>query len=173
MGALFSSTTSPDPTAWVETQLGKLAWTRGRVAEAESHYRTALSVFPGYVYALEQLALVQEAKGRHRAARSLARRAADVLPLPQTVATLGDLYARHGRPRAAHQQYALVDVIQRLLVANGVRTDLEIAQFDADHGVRLGRALAAARNARRARQGKEPLDVDAEVERRLRDLAEG
>ena len=123
------------------------------------HYRTALSIFPGYVYALEPLALVQEARGRHRAALSLARRAADVLPLPQTVATLGDLYARHGHRRAAQRQYALVDVIRRLLAANGVRTDLEIAQFDADHGVRLGRALAAARQARRARPSIDGNDV--------------
>ena len=70
--------------------------------EAESHYRAALSIFPGYVYALEPLALVEEARGRHRAAISLARRAADALPLPQSVATLGDLYARrgHAAPRS-------------------------------------------------------------------------
>ena len=108
---------------------------------------------------MEPLALVQEAKGRHRDALSLAQRAAQALPLPQTVATVGDLYARHGRPRAARQQYALVDVIQRLLAANGVRTDLEIAQFDADHGVRIGRALAAARQARRARPSIDGDDV--------------
>ena len=40
-----------------------------------------------------------------------------------------------------------------------MRTDLEIAQFDADHGVRLGRALAAARQARRARPSIDGDDV--------------
>jgi tetratricopeptide (TPR) repeat protein len=157
--ALDAAGGQPEPTAWVETQLGKLAWSRGRAGEAESHYRAALSVFPGYVYALEPLALVQEAKGRHRAALSLARRAAQALPLPQTVATLGDLYARHGRARAAARQYALLGAIERLLIANGVRTDLEAAQFDADHGVRLGRALEAARQARRARPSIDGDDV--------------
>jgi tetratricopeptide (TPR) repeat protein len=157
--ALDAAGGQPEPTAWVETHLGKLAWSRGRLAEAESHYRAALSIFPGYVYALEPLALVQEAKGRHRAALSLARRAAEALPLPQTVATLGDLYALHGHSRAAKRQFALVGVIQRLLVANGVRTDLEIAQFDADHGVTLGRALRAARTARRARPSIDGDDV--------------
>jgi tetratricopeptide (TPR) repeat protein len=157
--ALDAAGGQPEPTAWVETQLGKLAWSRGRAREAESHYRAALSVFPGYVHALEPLALVQEAKGNHRAALSLARRAAQALPLPQTVATLGDLYARHGRGRAAARQYALVGAIERLLIANGVRTDLEAAQFDADHGVRLGRALEAARQARRARPSIDGDDV--------------
>jgi tetratricopeptide (TPR) repeat protein len=157
--ALDAAGGQPEPTAWVETQLGKLAWSRGRVGEAESHYRAALSIFPGYVYALEPLALVQEAKGNRRAALSLARRAAQALPLPQTVATLGDLYARHGRASAAARQYALVGAIERLLIANGVRTDLEAAQFDADHGVRLGRALEAARQARRARPSIDGDDV--------------
>jgi tetratricopeptide (TPR) repeat protein len=157
--ALDAAGGQPEPTAWVETQLGKLAWSRGRVGEAESHYRAALSIFPGYVYALEPLALVQEAKGNRRAALSLARRAARALPLPQAVATLGDLYARHGRARAAARQYALVGAIERLLIANGVRTDLEAAQFDADHGVRLGRALEAARQARRARPSIDGDDV--------------
>jgi tetratricopeptide (TPR) repeat protein len=170
--ALDAAGGQPEPTAWVETQLGKLAWSRGRVREAESHFRAALSIFPGYVYALEPLAIVQEAKGRHRAALSLARRAAEALPLPQTVATLGDLYARHGHSRAAKQQYALVGVIQRLLVTNGVRTDLEIAQFDADHGVRLGRALAAARQARRARPSIDGDDVLAWALERNRHCAE-
>jgi tetratricopeptide (TPR) repeat protein len=157
--ALDAAGGQPEPTAWVQTQLGKLAWSRGRLREAEAHYRAALAVFPGYVYTLEPLALAEEAKGNRRAALSLARRAADVLPLPQTVATLGDLYARHGRARAADRQYALVGAIERLLTANGVRTDLEAALFDADHGVRFGRALATARQARRARPSIDGDDV--------------
>ena len=35
------------------------------------------------------------------------------------------------------------------------------------------RQMLQARNARRIRQGREPLDVEAEVQRRLRDLADG
>jgi tetratricopeptide (TPR) repeat protein len=157
--ALDAAGGQPEPTAWVETQLGKLAWSRGRLVEAERRFRAATSVFPGYVYALEPLALVEEAKGHHRAAVSLARRAAQVLPLPQTVATLGDLYALHSRDRDAAQQYALVGAIERLLAANGVRTDLEAALFDVDHDVRIGRAVALARQAQRARPSIDGDDV--------------
>ena len=157
--ALDAAGGQPEPTAWTHTQLGKLAWSHGRLDEAERHYRAALAVLPGYVYALEPLALVEEAKGRHARAIRLARRAAQTLPLPQSVATLGDLYARVGKERSAQGQYALVGVIERLLVANGVSTDLETALFDVDHGVHLGRALALARQAQRARPSIDGDDV--------------
>jgi tetratricopeptide (TPR) repeat protein len=157
--ALDAAGSQPEPTAWVHTQLGKLAWSHGRLDDAERHYRAALAAFPGYAYALEPLALVEEAKGRHARAISFAARAAQALPVPQSVATLGDLYAHAGRRRAASEQYALVGVIERLLVANGVRTDLETALFDVDHGVHLGRALALARQAQRARPSIDGDDV--------------
>jgi tetratricopeptide (TPR) repeat protein len=157
--ALEAAGGQPEPTAWVRTQLGKLAWSRGRLNEAGAHYSAAMSVFPGYVYALEPLALVEEAKGNRERALLLARRAAEALPLAQSVATLGDLYTRRGNRRAAEQQYALVGAIERLLIANGVRTDLETALFDVDHGVRLGRALALARQAQRARPSIDGDDV--------------
>ena len=43
------------------------------------------------------------------------------------------MYARTGRQRLARQEYELIGVIERLLRANGVKTDLETALFDADH----------------------------------------
>ena len=157
--ALDAAGGEPEPTAWTRTQLGKLAWSHGRVDEAERQFRAALAIFPGYVYALEPLALVEEAKGHPARAIALARQAAEVLPLPQSVATLGDLLARHGHRRAARRQYALVGVIERLLVANGVRTELETALFDVDHGVRLERALTLARDAHVVRPSVESDDV--------------
>jgi tetratricopeptide (TPR) repeat protein len=157
--ALDAAGGQPEPTAWVHTQLGKLAWSHGRLDAAATHFRAAMRIFPGYVYALEPLALVEQATGHHTRAISLATRAAQSLPLPQTVATLGDLYARNGSERAAARQYDLVSAIERLLVANGVRTDLETALFDVDHGLRMPRALALARHAHRARPSIDGDDV--------------
>jgi tetratricopeptide (TPR) repeat protein len=157
--ALDSAGGEPEPSAWTRTQLGKLAWAHGRVDAAERHFRAALAIFPGYVYALEPLALVEEAKGHPARAISLAQRAADVLPLPQSVATLGDLFAQHGHRRAAQRQYALVGAIERLLVANGVRAELETALFDVDHGVNVKRALRLARRAHTVRPSIDADDV--------------
>jgi len=75
------------------------------------------------------------------------------------VGLLGDLYASVGDRTQARRQYALIGVIQRLLVANGVKTDLETALFDVDHGVRLRHALALARLARADRPSIDGDDV--------------
>jgi len=50
-------------------------------------------------------------------------------------------------------------VIDRLLRANGVRTDLEIALFRADHGVALPWTLALARRAQQPRPSIDGDDV--------------
>ena len=57
------------------------------------------------------------------------------MPLPQYVGFLGDLYRATGDRVDASRQYALIGVIEKLLAANGVRNDLDIALFDADHGI--------------------------------------
>src|SRR5205085_10512422 len=75
------------------------------------------------------------------------------------VATLGDLYKVTGRPRLARREYALIGAIERLLNANGVRTDLEIALFEVDHGISLAHALDRARVGERERPAIHGVDV--------------
>src|SRR5207253_3339980 len=75
------------------------------------------------------------------------------------VSALGDLYRVTGHEAQARKQYALIHVIERLLVANGVKTDLETALFDVDHGIRLDASLALARRAQRERPSIDGDDV--------------
>ena len=157
--ALDAATGEAEPTAWTRVQLGKLYWSTGRLGAAAAQYRAALAVFPGYVHALDALAQVEGARGRFGHAIALERRAVDQTPLPQFVGYLGDLYAAAGRPALARRQYSLVDVIGRLFVANGVKTDLETALFRADHGIRLRQTLELARLARTERPSIDGDDV--------------
>jgi tetratricopeptide (TPR) repeat protein len=142
----------PDALAWTHTQLGKLYWSHGRVAAAAREYGAALRVRPGYVHALDALALVEAARGHEARAVALARRASDAMPLPQFVTTLGDLLG-------SQRQYDLVTAINRLQRVNGVKVDLETALFDVDHGVQLPRALALARGAHADRPSIDGDDV--------------
>ncbi|NUR78072.1 MAG: tetratricopeptide repeat protein [Thermoleophilia bacterium] len=149
----------PEPFAWTETQLGKLELGRGRLAVAAQHLRSALRAFPGYVYALDALAQVGVARGDLEPATALERRAVETIPLPQFVGLYGDLLDVSDRGRAARLQYATEEGIRRLLRANGVRTDLETALFDVDHGIRLRASLTLARAAQRSRPSIDGDDV--------------
>jgi tetratricopeptide (TPR) repeat protein len=153
--AVDAAVGEPEALAWSQTQLGKLYWSQGRLDEAGRDYRAALRVRPEYAPALNSFALVQAARGRRTRAVVLARRAADILPLPQNVATLGDLL----RGAAARRQYALVEVIAGLERAHGVNVDLEIALFDVDHRIQLDRTLTLARAAQRERPSIDGDDV--------------
>jgi tetratricopeptide (TPR) repeat protein len=157
--ALGAAVGQPEAVAWTHVQLGKLFWNTGRIGAAAREYRAALAAFPGYVYAYDQLAQTEAARGSFRQAIDFERRAVETIPLPQFVTMLGDLYAVTGESRKARDQYATIDVIRRLLVANGVRTDLETALFYIDHGVRLPQALGLARSAYRDRPSLDGNDV--------------
>jgi tetratricopeptide (TPR) repeat protein len=154
--AIESAIGEQEPTAWTHVQLGKLYWSRGLLNQADRQFRQALFAFPGYVYALDQRAQVEAARGRIRSAIALERRASELVPLPQFVSTLGDLYRVASEERAARREYALIGVIERLLRANGVKTDLETALFEADHG---RPSVPLARLARRQRPSIDGDDV--------------
>jgi tetratricopeptide (TPR) repeat protein len=149
--AVDAATDQPEASAWTQVQLGKLYWAHGRLAAAAEQYRLALRSLPGYVYAYDALAQVEWALGHRATAIALERRAVTAIPLPQFVGALGDMLRLAGREAEARSQYRTVDGIRRLLAANGVRTELETAVFDIDHGVHLRASLALARRAQRER----------------------
>ncbi len=157
--ALSAAIGEPEATAWTHVQLGKLYWSRGFVRAAAHQYRAALVAFHGYPNALDALALAEAARGQLRPAIAFAQEAVNRIPLPQYVTDLGDLLRAAGRDHAAHRQYALIGVIRRLLAANGVRTDLETALFDVDHGIDLRGSLSLARRAEAERPSIDGDDV--------------
>jgi tetratricopeptide (TPR) repeat protein len=157
--AVGAAGSQPEPLAWSLVQLGKLHFSQGRLTAAARKYRAALAAYPGYVHALDALARAEAARGRLARAVALQREAVERSPLPELVGFLGDLYRVQGRKGLAREQYALVGAIEKVLRANGVRTDLETALFNADHGLRLREALATARRAHRERPSVEADDV--------------
>jgi tetratricopeptide (TPR) repeat protein len=148
-----------EPAAWALVQLGTLYFDTGRLAPAERSYREALVRFPGYVHAEAALGRVAAALGRYDEAARLYQRAVAKLPLPQYEASLGDVLRLAGRQVDAERAYAVVDATEKLLQANGVRTELETALFDLDHGRNAADALARARDAYRERKSIEGDDV--------------
>ena len=142
--------------AYVQSLLGNLELTRGHVAAAQEAFATARTGDARYAPAQAGLAQVAVARGRLAEAIGLLAPVVDRLPLPQYAIALGEDELAAGRHAAARRTFALVDVERRLLQANGVNVDVELALFEADHGstargVRYARrAWAAAPSVRSA-----------------------
>ena len=141
-------------TASVSPPPGRTSSSRSSISvPGVSHAQSGTSkrrsqLVPGYVFAAEQLARLEAARGNLPRAIRLAQRAADAVPLPQFVSLLADLHARSGNRAAAERQVETVGAIDRILAANGVRTDVESAVFDADHRIGPGTLVTRARAAR-------------------------
>jgi tetratricopeptide (TPR) repeat protein len=126
-------------------QLGHVNFGTGALERAARAYAKALAARPEHVHAQAGLARVAAARGDHRRAAALLGRVVARLPLPQYAIWHGDVLRAAGRTREARRAYALVRASQRLQRAGGVRTDLQAALFDLDHGRRVRSALAVAR----------------------------
>jgi tetratricopeptide (TPR) repeat protein len=157
--ALDASLGQGETEAWTRVQISKTAFSVGRLRPALAQAKAALRAFPGYAPAYDALAWAEYGRGHVGAASAAEQQAVDRIPLPQYVAMLGDLQRATGHRADARRQYALIGAIERLLVANGVRTDLETALFDVDHGIRLNSSLALARRAQRGRPSIDGDDV--------------
>jgi tetratricopeptide (TPR) repeat protein len=148
-------------TAWTRVQLGNLYFNSGELDAAEAQYRLILANYPGYVYALAGLGHVYAARGDFQEASRLLVKASQVMPVPEFIITLTEIYEQTGHMNAAQQQYEVLQVIQRLYQANGVNMDLEIALFNADRRIDPQITLSAAKKAYARRPSVYAADVVA------------
>ena len=149
---------TPQDAAWANDQIGDLVFQRRGPAAARRYYRTAIRLAREFVPARTGLARVAWSRGAREIAISRMEWVVERLPLPEHLAILGDLYASTGRRIEADRAYDLVRVHAALLRANGVRSDVEIALFEADHG-NAKRALASAREVWRQRRSVHAADA--------------
>jgi tetratricopeptide (TPR) repeat protein len=157
--AVDSGVPNAENTAWVRTQLANLYFNNGDLEQAELQYQWTLQNRPDYVYAMAGLGRVRAAQGEMDEATELLSQAVAMMPVPEFVITLGDLYQASGQQEAAEEQYKLVEVIEKLYRANGVDMDMEIALFHADRDQKLDETVALARKAYTNRPSIHAADV--------------
>lgn len=128
---------------------GEYRWNRGDLAGADAQYQASLRVFPSYYLSLAGRGRVAFANGNLDQAIAFYRAAVAIVPKPELLAYLGDLYALKGDAASAEQQYQAVDFIARLGDTQAQVYNRELALFDATHlrhasdaadGVRLAQA---------------------------------
>jgi tetratricopeptide (TPR) repeat protein len=149
--ALQAGSGTPENVAWAHVQLGNLWFTSGKLVEAQKAYGLSNRTAGAYAPALAGQAKIAAARGDLEQAATFYRQAFNRMPLPEYAIALGDVYAEMGEKVKAEEQYDLVKSMDKLLRANGVDTDLEIALFNADHDIDLQPSLAKARAAYDAR----------------------
>jgi tetratricopeptide (TPR) repeat protein len=132
--------------AYVNALLGSLELDRGRLGAAHAAFAAARGRFPRYAPAEAGLARVDAARGRLDPAIRRLRGVVARLPLPEYAILLGETELAAGRTAAGRRDLALVGAEQRLLRANGVNTDVDLALYQASHGSPR-RAIALARRA--------------------------
>ena len=140
-----------ESTAWSEVQLGNLYLAKNDLAQAERAYANALGRVDGYVFAIAGQARVRAERGDLAGAATRYEELLRRLPVPDFAIALADLHQRLGDTSRVAQDVRLVSAMQDLLKASGVRTDIDLALFDADHDLRLADALATARAEYRVR----------------------
>ena len=159
--AATDAATDAAAAAFYTYQLGELHRSAGRTDEAAAALKRSLEVVDGYVPALAALGHVREAQGRRADAIGLLEAATAVLPQPDLVAALGDLYALSGDDERAAEQYRLVERIGRLEEAAGGVYDRQLILFAADHGLGPQRAVAAAATSLEERRDVYGFDASA------------
>jgi len=135
--------------AWAQWQLATDYFSQGNLSEAESHFQKALQTYPNYYRGLAGLAQVRAAERRYDQAIGLYQKAISVIPMPEYIAALGDVYRKIGRADEARKQYELVEYIGKLGNVGDGRDrpqlyNRELAYFYADHDIKIPDGLELA-----------------------------
>jgi tetratricopeptide (TPR) repeat protein len=130
--------------AWYEYQVGELYFKRGQLDQAEAHYQSALDTFDNYYLALAGMGKVRAAQNDYTAAIEFYQHSVTIVPQPEFLAALGDVYAASGQPDEAKRQYDTVEYIGKLAKINQQIYNRQLANFYSDHDRNLDEALKLA-----------------------------
>ncbi len=136
---------SVEEQAFYRYSAGEYRFSSGDVAGARREYEAALDILPNYYLALAGRGRVAFAQGDLDAAIGFYRSAVAIIPKPELVAYLGDLYSVKGDRAAAEAQYRTVDFIVRLNEVQAQVFNREIALFQATHHRDTAHAVTIAR----------------------------
>ena len=152
----LDDTSSPTDRAFTLTLIADLDRKAGRLAASGRHLRAALAAAPTYAPAYTSLARLATARGDLVAAEKLWRSALDRSRSADAALELARQLLLDGRDPGP--MFRVLAEKRRTEIAAGVDMDLEIAQFEADHGS-PSRALAAARREWQRRQSVHVADA--------------
>ena len=147
--AIEAGSSSPENIAWCMVDLGNIYFKTGQLALAQQSFTDALRTFKNYHPAYAGLGRVLAETGDIAGAIANYRRAQEITPLPDYAAALFDLYKKSGQDGLAAKQMDLLNVIDKVSIANGEKANRNLVLAFADHDVKLAaRARAGAGRTR-------------------------
>jgi tetratricopeptide (TPR) repeat protein len=130
--------------AWYVLRVADMYFNMGQYKQAEGYYEAALRIFDRYHLALAGLGKVNAAQGNYDEAIAYYQQAINIIPQPDYVAALGDLYILTDQPDLAQIQYKTVEYIGKIAALNEQVYNRQLANFYSDHDRNLEEALQLA-----------------------------
>src|SRR5882724_3111572 len=131
--------------AWIVTQMAHLDLSIGKIDEAEKLSQQALLMFPGYHYALGNLAKVRIQQKRYDEAVELLRQRYQAAPHAENLFDLGRALQWAGRAEEAKQAFAEFEQKSLLETNRADNSNHELIFYYADYASQPAKALEVAR----------------------------
>lgn len=147
--------------AWLLTQLARINRTEGKLPEATQFAESALTSFPNYHLALEELARIRMQQGQPQQAVTLLRQLQQQVPTPGHLYQLAVALKAAGQAAESKQTFESFEAQARTVSGNGLNYNRELIWYYADVAGRPQEALALAERAMAARHDVATLDAYA------------
>lgn len=156
--------TSPsevEDSAWMLTQMAHLQLSVGRLTDAQKNLQKALTLFPGYHYALGNLAKVRVAEKRYDEAVQLLQQRYQAAPHAENLYDLAEALQWAGKAEEAKKAFAEFKLKSLAETVRADNSNRELIFYYADHAQQPLKALEVAKREFARRHDVYTLDAYA------------
>jgi tetratricopeptide (TPR) repeat protein len=147
--------------AWILSQIAHLQLMSGKITEADNTLQQALALFPGYHYALGNLAKVRLEQKRYEDAINLLQQRYDAAQHAENLYDLAEALDLAGQQEQAQKDFAEFETKSILESARADNSNRELIFYYADHAHQPAKALQVAQAERARRHDVFTLDAYA------------
>jgi tetratricopeptide (TPR) repeat protein len=145
MALASTSPSEGEDAAWILTQMAHLQLSVGRVGDAEKNLHQALTLFPGYHYALGNLAKLRTEQKRYDEAVQLLQHRYQAAPHAENLFDLAEALQKANRTQEAKSAFAEFEQKSLLEIDRGDNSNRELIFYYADYAHEPLNALEIAR----------------------------